>query len=99
MRMQESTVFSDRLSKQGYKTYLHPLSHIIHYEGKGSGKRPYPVQKFHILNFHEGAFRWCCEHYNLNRFNPMRSIIRSALFSRAYLKLFAIKLYYSFSKN
>jgi len=85
-------VFSDRLIKKGYKTFLHPISHIIHHEGKGSGKRPYPVQKFHILNFHEGAFRWCCEHYNLTRFNPLRGIIKLGLFSRAYLKLASAKL-------
>ena len=30
-------VISDRLQRAGYKTYLHPDSRIIHYEGFGSG--------------------------------------------------------------
>ncbi len=80
-------VFCDRLSRLGQKTYLHPLSKIIHFEGKGSGPRPFPVRKFHILNFHEGAYRCYCEHYGLSRWHPGRWFACTALKTRAFLLL------------
>ena len=81
------SVFCDRVAKIGGKTFLHPLSKIIHFEGKGSGARPYPVKKFHILNFHQGALRCYCEHYELGLINPVRWLVGTALFLRANLLL------------
>lgn len=85
-------VFSDRVAKQGLATYLHPRSRIIHYEGQGSGPRPYHVQRFHILNFHEGAYRCYCEHFSLGPFHPSRWFAYAALQSRASLQLAALWL-------
>jgi hypothetical protein len=80
-------IFSDRVLALGGKTYLHPLSKIIHFEGKGSGKRSYPAQKFHIQDFHKGAFRCYCEHYKLKLLSPLRLLIKSGLAARAGLLL------------
>jgi GT2 family glycosyltransferase len=85
------SIFCDRAIKSEKKVYLHPVSKIIHYEGKGSGARPFKVQKFHILNFHEGAFRCYCEHYNLSIFNPLRWFVGAALYTRACLLLAATR--------
>lgn len=81
-------VFCDRLRENGYEVMLHPLSKVIHYEGKGSGPRPYAVQKFHIINFHQGAYRCYCEHYNLHPWHP-RSIMAMILLSSRALFLLA----------
>jgi GT2 family glycosyltransferase len=80
-------VFCDRVAKRGGAVYLHPMSKIIHFEGKGSGPRPFPVQKFHILNFHDGAYRCYCEHHGLKPYNPARWLVYAALQSRAALLL------------
>ena len=54
------------LVKKGLKVVLHPSSKIIHYEGKGSGsRRSYKVQKFHIVDFHKGAYRAYRDHHEL----------------------------------
>lgn len=78
-------VFCDRLSKKGYRIVLHPDSRIIHYEGKGSGARPPAVQRFHIVNFHQGAFRAYRERYGLGPVSPVFWLVGAALFARAGL--------------
>jgi N-acetylglucosaminyl-diphospho-decaprenol L-rhamnosyltransferase len=80
-------VFCDRIRRHGQRVLLHPLSKIIHYEGKGSGARPYKTQKFHILDFHRGAYRCYCEHHRLGAFHPLRWITAAALASRAAVLL------------
>lgn len=80
-------VFCDRVRRAGKAIMLHPDSKIIHYEGKGSGPRPYPVQRWHILDFHKGAYRCAVEHYNLGRFHPARWFTAAALAARAALLL------------
>lgn len=84
-------VFCDRVRRAGRKVYLHPGSKIIHYEGKGSGARPYPVQRWHILDFHRGAYRCAVEHYNLGRFNPARWLTAAALATRAMVLLAVVR--------
>ncbi|MGQ8367336.1 glycosyltransferase family 2 protein [Glaciecola sp. 1036] len=88
-------VFCHRLSLAGKKIILDPRSKIIHYEGKGSGPRPLAVQRFHIIDFHKGAFRAYCERYNLPFFSITRVLTATALscrgaalLSMAYLKSF-----------
>ncbi|MBN2241518.1 MAG: glycosyltransferase family 2 protein [Acidobacteria bacterium] len=76
-------VFCDRIRHAGKEIYLHPQSKIIHYEGKGSGERPYDVKKRHIIDFHRGAYRCYCEHYRLRMFHPIRALVGTALFFRA----------------
>lgn len=85
-------VFCDRIRATGKEIVLHPQSKIMHYEGKGSGARPYRIKKWHIIDFHKGAFRCYCEHYNLGRFNPLRLPVAVALFSRAILLLAGARL-------
>lgn len=80
-------VFCDRMRGVGRKVLLDPQSQIVHYEGKGSGKRTYPVLKWHILDFHRGAFRCFCEHYGLSRLNPVRWAVGAGLATRAALLL------------
>lgn len=85
-------VLCGRLARRGRKIVLHPLSKIIHYEGKGSGHRPYPVQRFHILDFHRGAYRCYCEQFDLGRSHPARWLAGLLLAGRAGLKLCQARL-------
>jgi GT2 family glycosyltransferase len=71
-----------RLRKLGYRTFLHPNSKVIHYEGSGSGPRPLNVQSWHIVNFHRGALRFYCEQENLSLFSPRRFFAIAAIFLR-----------------
>ena len=85
-------VFCDRVRKLGKRVVLHPGSKIIHYEGKGSGARPWRVQRWHILDFHKGAYRCYCEHYGLGRLSPARWLTAAALACRAALLLGTVRL-------
>ena len=77
---------------EGQSVFLHPRSKIIHYEGQGSGPRPYPVRKFHIIDFHRGAYRAYCEHYGLGPLSPRRWLVGAAALARAGMLLTACKL-------
>jgi N-acetylglucosaminyl-diphospho-decaprenol L-rhamnosyltransferase len=85
-------ILCDRIRKIGRSVYLHPESKIIHYEGQGTGARPYHLRKWHIINFHLGAYRCYCEHYDLGRLNPLRWFAAGALASRALSLLLVNKL-------
>lgn len=85
-------VFCDRIRRTGREVLLHPLSKIVHHEGKGSGPRPFHRQKWHILDFHRGAYRCYCEHYNLGRLHPLRWFAAAAMASRAAALLAAARL-------
>jgi len=85
-------VFCDRAHKRGWKVMLHPKSRIIHYEGFGSGKRPYAVRKWHIIDFHKAAYRCYCEHYELSRFSLLRVVAAVGLGMRATSLLLANRL-------
>ncbi|PCJ66591.1 MAG: hypothetical protein COA73_00860 [Candidatus Hydrogenedentota bacterium] len=76
-------VFCHRLIEQGKNIILHPCSKVIHYEGQGSGPRPVKAQRFHIINFHKGAFRAFREWHGLSLFNPLLLVIGAALCTRA----------------
>jgi hypothetical protein len=80
-------VFCDRMVATGRKVMLDPQSLIVHYEGKGSGKRTYRVLRWHILDFHRGAFRCFCEHYGLKPAHPLRWLVGLGLATRAGLLL------------
>jgi len=82
-------IFCDRIRHAGKEVYLHPQSKIMHYEGQGSGKRPYAVRKWHIVNFHKGAYRAYCEHFDLGSASPRRYIVGALLWTRAGLLLAA----------
>jgi N-acetylglucosaminyl-diphospho-decaprenol L-rhamnosyltransferase len=85
-------VLCGRLASQGKKIVLHPASKVIHYEGKGSGHRPYSAQKFHILDFHRGAYRFYCEQHHLGKLHPARWLAGALLASRAALQLGVARL-------
>jgi hypothetical protein len=85
-------VFCDRAHKRGWKVMLHPLSRIIHYEGFGSGRRPYSVRRWHIIDFHRAAFRCYCEHHGLGLFSLRRLVAATGLTFRAALLLVANRL-------
>lgn len=76
-------VFCDRIRAAGRDVMLHPLSRIIHHEGKGTGTRTLRAQRFHIVDFHRGAFRCYCEHHRLGSLNPLRWMAAGALGTRA----------------
>jgi len=85
-------VFCDRLARRGRRVLLHPRSKVIHYEGQGSGARPFRRQVFHILDFHRGAFRCYCEHHRLGKLHPMRFIAAMMLATRAAVLLAAARV-------
>jgi GT2 family glycosyltransferase len=72
-----------RATDYGERVVLHPDSRIVHYEGMGSGTRPYSVKKRHLINFHLGAYRWYCEHYKLNKLHPRRWLCAAMMSIRA----------------
>lgn len=78
-------VFCYRLRQRGYRVVLDPGSTVIHYEGFGSGLRPPKVQRFHIVNFHTGAFRCYCELNNLRWWHPLFWLLATAMTGRAAL--------------
>lgn len=79
------SVFCHRIHQYGKRVVLDPGSVVVHYEGKGSGPRPPAVQRFHIVNFHHGAWRCYCECNDLGDLHPMRWIVGALLWSRAAL--------------
>ncbi len=82
-------VFCRRLIRIDKTIVLHPCSKVIHYEGQGSGPRPIKAQRFHILNFHKGAYRAFREWHGLSTFNPMMLVVGTALGTRASLLFIA----------
>jgi N-acetylglucosaminyl-diphospho-decaprenol L-rhamnosyltransferase len=85
-------IICGRLAEKARKVVLHPQSRVIHYEGKGSGKRPYASQRFHIIDFHRGAYRCFCERSGLRSFHPFRLFVGAMLATRAGFKLAIARL-------
>jgi N-acetylglucosaminyl-diphospho-decaprenol L-rhamnosyltransferase len=85
-------VFCDRVRREGRRVFLEPRSEIIHFEGKGSGARPYRIRRWHIIDFHRGAYRCYCEHYGCGILNPVRWLTAAALGIRATALLLAARL-------
>lgn len=81
------TLFSFRAEQLGWRTYLHPQSKIIHYEGKGSGPRPLAAQKFHITNFHNGAYRLHKELHDAGDLHPSSLVVYAGCKARMYALL------------
>lgn len=91
-------VFCDRIRVAGQSVLLHPKSKIVHYEGKGTGMRTFRAQRFHIVDFHRGAFRCYCEHHRLGVMSPLRWIAATALGARAACLLTATTVKYGWVK-
>lgn len=80
-------VFCHRMFQTGKRIVLIPASTIIHYEGKGSGARPIKSQRFHITDFHRGAFRAYCERHDIVTWSPHAIIVGASLATRGALLL------------
>ena len=85
-------VFCLRVVRSGGEVWVEPKSKIMHYEGHGGGPRPYPVRRWHIIDFHRGAYRLYCEYHRDRKFHPFRWITRGLLSARALLLLAMNKL-------
>src|SRR5262249_46498848 len=85
-------VFCDRVRRAGKRVFLDPRSRIVHFEGNGSGARPYVIKRWHIIDFHRGAYRCYCEHYAYSMLSPARWLTGSALALRASALLLAARL-------
>jgi GT2 family glycosyltransferase len=82
-------IFCHRLTQKGFDVVLHPGSRVIHYEGHGSGVRSPKIRRFHVINFHRGAYRCYSEYYGLRWFNPLRWLVAVSLFARGAMLWFA----------
>jgi len=71
-----------RLKRRGRRVVLIPAATIIHFEGQGSGPRPFKRQQFHIVDFHRGAFRAYLEQHTLQWYSPRALLVGAALFAR-----------------
>jgi GT2 family glycosyltransferase len=76
-----------RFRERGWRVVLHPRSVIVHYEGFGSGPRPFSRQRFHIVDFHRGAYRAWAEVHGQPWWSPTRLFTGMALTGRAALLL------------
>jgi GT2 family glycosyltransferase len=81
------TVFCLRLREAGYETWTVPGSKIVHFEGNGGGARPYRVRKWHIVDFHRGAYRLFLEQHKPARLSPSRFAAATLLGARALVLL------------
>jgi N-acetylglucosaminyl-diphospho-decaprenol L-rhamnosyltransferase len=80
-------IICSRMHRKGHKVVLHPQSKIIHYEGQGSGVRSYESQKFHIIDFHRGAYKCYREHHKIGKFHIAGLFVGTMLITRAMLQL------------
>jgi N-acetylglucosaminyl-diphospho-decaprenol L-rhamnosyltransferase len=89
MHYWSDAVFCGRLSKRGWEIHIVPQARLVHYEGKGTGGKTALVRRWLISDFHRGAYRFYCEHYELGRYNPVRWVARLALGVRARMLIVA----------
>lgn len=72
-----------RMQRRGMRIVLVPDARIVHYEGQGSGPRPFPRQIFHVVDFHRGAFRAYLEYKQIGSRSPRALLVAAALATRA----------------
>lgn len=82
-------MFCRRIEAANASTWVVPTAEVIHFEGKGGGARPYKVRRWHILDFHRGAYRFHIEARRLGQFSPRRWLAAAGLAARASLLLAA----------
>lgn len=82
-------IFCMRLKKAGGKVGVVPLSKVVHFEGKGGGPRPYKVRRWHIVDFHKGAYRFYREKHDAGALDPRLWFAAVALRTREALLLTA----------
>lgn len=76
-------VLCNRMKDRGHAVALHPGAIILHYEGFGSGPRPFRRQLWHIKDFHIGAYRSYRELHRHGPLHPMSLFTAAALTARA----------------
>ena len=88
-------VFCDRLWKSGGEVYIVPRARLIHDEGGATTRKSASIRRWLIGDFHEGAYRFYCEHYQLGKWHPARWMARLGLGARAQLLVLADFLHLS----
>jgi N-acetylglucosaminyl-diphospho-decaprenol L-rhamnosyltransferase len=83
MHYWSDAVFCARLMRAGWETFIVPQAKLIHYEGKGTGQKSPATRRWLIRDFHQGAYHFYCEHYQLGPWNPARWLARLGLGTRA----------------
>ena len=82
-------IFCQRVLRAGYETWVVPTAKVIHFEGKGGGARPYSIRRWHIVDFHRGAYRFHVESRKLHQMHPGRWFVAAGLAARAVILLAA----------
>lgn len=85
-------VFCSRVTARGHRVLLDPGARIIHYEGQGSGKRGYAARRWHVRDFHAGAYRAYVEEIKAPAGPGLRAVAWTLLQSRKALLLGLITL-------
>lgn len=89
MHYWSDALFCGRLGRAGWQVYIVPQAPLIHYEGQGTGGKSRAVREWLIADFHNGAYRFYCEHYGLGPWHPGRWVARLGLGLRARLLVWA----------
>ncbi|HLI84348.1 MAG TPA: glycosyltransferase family 2 protein [Bryobacteraceae bacterium] len=92
MHYWSDAVFCDRIRKRGWEIYVVSEARLIHDEGHGTGGKTAEVRRWLIRDFHKGAYRFYCEHYELGAWNPARWLAAMGLRARAQLLIAADSL-------
>jgi GT2 family glycosyltransferase len=82
-------IFCQRVLRAKGSTWVVPTAKVIHFEGKGGGARPYEVRRWHIVDFHRGAYRFHIESRRLRRLDPRRWLAATGLAIRSSILLAA----------
>ncbi len=90
MHYWSDAVFCDRLRRAGWDAYIVPKARLVHYEGQGTGGKSRELRQRLITDFHNGAYRFYCEHYGLTPAHPARWLARIGLDVRARVLVAAV---------
>ena len=89
MHYWSDAVFCDRLRKANWEIYVLPNARLIHYEGEGTGGKDSTLRHWLISDFHNGAYLFYCEHYQLGLWSPARMVAKLGLGLRARILIAA----------
>lgn len=85
MHYWSDAVFCDRLRKAEWEIFVVPEAKLIHFEGNSTGRKSRAIRQWLIADFHQGAYRFYCEHYHLGPHHPIRWVAKLGLRLRAWL--------------
>ena len=92
MHYWSDTVFCHRLAKAGWPVVVLPNAPLIHHEGKGTGGKNTSLRRWLISDFHNGAYLFYCEYYELGFWSFARLFAKLGLSARAHLLIAADRL-------